>query len=65
LNILNATGICGLLDFASREYGFEPAKNGYINKCDLCTEIRFFLVAKGFDHSQELGPGEFYSQRFS
>ena len=63
LNILNAKGICGFLDFASREYGFEPAKNGYINKCDLCTEIRFFLSQKETVDFQELSPREFYWRR--
>ena len=61
LNVLNAKGISGLLGFASREYRFEPRQAGYINKCDLCTEIRFFLVKEGYDLSKELCPGEFYS----
>jgi hypothetical protein len=61
LNILNAKGIRGLLEFASQEYGFRPQQTGYINKCDLCTEIRFFLVHEGYDQSGELDPREFYS----
>jgi hypothetical protein len=44
LNILNAKGIRGLLDFASRESGFQPGKTEYIGKCDRCTEIRFFCA---------------------
>jgi len=64
LNILNAKGIRGLLDFTLREYGFKPSQAGYINKCDLCTEIRFFLFQEGYDRSQELGPGEFYYHRY-
>jgi hypothetical protein len=63
LSILNAKGIRGLLDFAAREYAFKPRQIGYINKCDLCTEIRFFLVQQGYDSSEELCPGEFYSGR--
>jgi hypothetical protein len=63
LSILNAKGIRGLLDFAAREYAFKPRQIGYINKCDLCTEIRFFLVQEGYDSSEELCPGEFYSGR--
>jgi hypothetical protein len=63
LTILGAEGIRGLLDFAAREYGFQPQQAGYINKCDLCTEIRFFLVEAGYDRSKELGPEEFYSSR--
>jgi hypothetical protein len=63
LNTLNAKGICGLLDYAAREYGFKPLQAGYINKCDLCTEIRFFLVQEGYDRSKELCPEEFYSRQ--
>ncbi len=63
LNILGAKGISGLFDFAAREYGFRPQQAGYINKCDLCTEIRFFLVKEGYDRSKELGPEEFYLRR--
>jgi len=63
LNLLNAKGVRGLLDFAAREYGFKPRQAGYINKCDLCTEIRFFLAQEGYARSQELCPGEFYHHR--
>jgi len=63
LNILYAKGVRGLLDFAAREYGFKPRQAGYINKCDLCTEIRFFQAQECYDRSQELGPVEYYSQR--
>ena len=52
------------MDYATREYGFKPRQAGYINKCDLCTEIRFFLVQEGYNRSQELGPVEFYSHRY-
>ena len=60
LTVLNAEGIRGLLDFAGREYDFAPRQTGYINKCDLCSEIRFFLVQKGYDRSQEAMPSGFY-----
>jgi len=63
LNILGVQGIRGLLDFAVREYGFRPQQAGYINKCDLCTEIRFSLVKEGYDRSKELEPTEFYLRR--
>ena len=62
LNILNTKGIRGLLDFAVREYGFKPRPVGLINQCDLCTEIRIFLVSNGYDRSQELAPADFYSR---
>jgi hypothetical protein len=61
LNMLYVKGVSGLLDFSAREYGFEPRSTGYINKCDLCTEIRFFLAHGGYDRSPELSPPEFYS----
>jgi hypothetical protein len=60
LTLLNARGIRGLMEFGAREYGFEPRRAGYINKCDLCTEIRLFLSRGGFDRSRELSPPEFY-----
>jgi hypothetical protein len=62
LSILNAKGIRGLSDYARRDYGFEPRQTGYINKCDLCTEIRIFLVKEGYHCSRELDPREFYSR---
>jgi hypothetical protein len=60
LNLLNAKGVRGLLDFTAREYGFKPGQAGYINKCDLCTEIRFFLRRNTLGDFQELSPKEFY-----
>jgi len=60
LTTLHAKGVRGLLDFAAREYGFKPRQPGYIHKCDLCTEVRFFLMKKGYDRSQELAPRGFY-----
>jgi hypothetical protein len=61
LTVLNEEGIRGFLDFAKREYNFASRQHGYINKCDLCTEIRSFLVQKGYDRSQELAPSRFYA----
>jgi hypothetical protein len=46
---------------AKAECGFIPSREGYINKCDLCTEIRQILFKKEFDGSRELSPREFYS----
>jgi len=53
-------GIRGLVDMAQNKFGFAPAKDGYINKCDVCTEIRTFLVRNNVDASSELQPVEFY-----
>jgi len=63
LTRLGSKGIRGVYEMAIAEYGFVPSREGYIDKCDLCTEIRFFLVQEGYDQSEELSPGEFYSQR--
>jgi hypothetical protein len=55
-------GIRGLTNFAKEIAGFSPQKNLYINKCDLCTEIRTFLVQNDYHGSEELNPAEFYTQ---
>jgi hypothetical protein len=48
----------GLFRYAS-EVGYEEAESGFLSKCDLCINIRRFLVTKG-DYI-ELQPKEFYS----
>ena len=63
LTTLFNAGIKGLLRDAQKFYGFTAVQNGYINKCDLCTEIRTFLVKHNFNQSQELNPREFYRLR--
>ncbi len=60
LTTLFQSGIRGLADLAQDEFGYAPAKAGYINKCDVCTEIRTFLVRKNYMASSELHPVEFY-----
>jgi hypothetical protein len=53
-------GIQGFFEFARKNYGFCPQSTNYINKCDLCTEIRTHLMKSGYDISNELSPAEFY-----
>ncbi len=57
------SGIKGLAEFAQNAFGFSPARSGYINKCDLCTEIRTFLVATNIEGFSELSPNAFYLHR--
>ncbi len=54
------SGIKGIYDLACKEFAYTPARSGYINKCDLCTEIRVFLVHNNFGNLSEFNPREFY-----
>lgn len=47
----------GLFRFAE-ELGFEELPEGYLSKCDLCIDIRKYLVSQ--DDFDELQPKEFY-----
>ncbi len=62
LTSLYHNGIQGLIKFAEDIAGFRPQRNLYINKCDLCTEVRTFLVQNDYHDSNELGPVEFYTR---
>lgn len=62
LTTLRNEGIGGLFDFVRDVYGFEPAKPVYISKCDLCYEIRSFLINTEKILSPELRPYEHYYQ---
>ena len=61
LDTLAATGIRGLHDLAGQTHGYRPQRRVYLNHCDLCTEIRTFLLQKGA-RFRELAPGGFYAE---
>ena len=50
----------GIYDLAHQAFEYAPARSGYINKCDLCTEIRTVMVNKNFGGVTEFNPREFY-----
>jgi DNA-binding Lrp family transcriptional regulator len=51
----------GLYRFAERS-GYRESQEGYLSKCDLCLDIRKFLVTQS--HFDELQPREFYEFAF-
>jgi hypothetical protein len=60
LTTLLRCGIRGLVNMAQDVVGFRPQKQFYINKCDLCTEVRTTMVQNTYAGSQELSLAEFY-----
>ena len=60
LTHLFQNGIRGLFEFAKESFGFPPRRTNYINKCDLCSEIRTHLANNDYRISNELQPEEFY-----
>lgn len=57
---LAGAGIQGLFAFAGDEHGFTAADAGYVNKCDLCNDIRRYPRAEAADKYPELGPAGYY-----
>ena len=56
-------GIRGLVKMAEEGLGYIPQKDLYINKCDLCTEVRTYMVLNDYRDSKEFKPKEFYLGR--
>lgn len=54
-------GPLGLMNFAKR-FGFEPLKQGYLSKCQLCYHVRSFLYHKT-QCRKWLGPKECYPKK--
>ena len=60
LTTLFQSGIRGLAEMAQHEFGYSSHRDDYINKCDVCNEIRKFLVRDDLISSAELRPSEYY-----
>ena len=65
LSVLFRSGIRGLAEIAQHEFGYSPQREDYVNKCDVCNEIRSFLVRGDLIASSELRPTEFYLNKIS
>lgn len=59
LNTLFREGIGGFGNLAASKYGFQPSRE-YMSKCDLCFDIRKYLVLQVGVSSRELQPKGFY-----
>jgi hypothetical protein len=62
LTILAASGIRGLHDMVCADCGFTSNRELYMNKCDLCTDIRRFLTISHQEVFKELVPAKFYDE---
>lgn len=60
LTTLFAQGVNGIYKLASHAYNFVPSRSEYINKCDLCTEIRMVMIKNQPEKWPELRPVKFY-----
>lgn len=59
IHALYSSGIKGLYDLATSRYGF-VAKESYAGKCDLCNDIRRYLIGKLKLDLPDLKPEEHY-----
>jgi hypothetical protein len=60
LTTLFRKGIRGIFKIAQEKFNYSPAREHYINKCDLCSEIRMVFVQNDFGGPAELNHKEFY-----
>lgn len=63
LTALAEHGVAGLFDLAVSEFDFTAAPSGYLGKCDLCTDIRAYLIRRADASFPELAPKGFYEER--
>jgi hypothetical protein len=61
LATLATAGIRGLYDYATGLEDYAARPEGYVNKCELCQDIRRHLSERGWFESTELSPPEFYA----
>lgn len=62
LDKLSTSGIRGFHELAVRDFGYVPQRDGYLNHCGLCTDIRLFLHRSGSKRFAELAPDGFYAE---
>lgn len=60
ITLLYEKGITALYKLAVEKYGYSPEHDAYVSKCELCTEIREFLVNTKGVRTKDLAPVEFY-----
>lgn len=61
LTTLAEGGIRSLYEYAAGLEGYGTRPEGYVNKCELCQDIRRHLSERGWFESTELSPPEFYA----
>jgi len=57
---LYSSGIGGFIAYAAETHGFKPLKPAYASKCELCYEVRRFLVVERGVDTKELQPRGHY-----
>lgn len=57
---LYSGGIGAFLQYARKTYNFQPSRPDYWSKCELCYDIRCYLVTKTKPGSRELQPAGHY-----
>jgi hypothetical protein len=60
ITTLFKSGVKGLFDLVRQNFEYTPVRSKYVNKCDLCTEIRTVMATKTAGGFPELRPKEFY-----